>query len=105
MDGEGRNAWDPQAWRPTACGRGKEKDFSVAAAALDHSFPMPHSIKMGWSSPRPPLCFSLECDREILWGRRAAFGRDFFFFFATSHSSLPEDFELGPHGCWGSRLR
>lgn len=73
MDGEGRNAWDPQAWRPTACGRGKEKDFSVAAAALDHSFPMPHSITMEWFSQHPPLFFSLECEGGNTLGKESCF--------------------------------
>lgn len=55
MNGEGRGTRDPQTWRLTVHGGGKEKGFSAPAAALDHSFLVPHSITTGWLSQNPPL--------------------------------------------------
>lgn len=110
MNGEGRGTWDPQTWRLTVHGGGKEKDFSVPAAALDHSSLVPHSITTGWFSQNPPLSSHWNVRGgeyigagELLFLKKS---KNFclFFFWQSFHFSLPKDFDLGPHGCWGSRL-
>lgn len=49
-------------------------DFSVAAAAaVSHSFLVPHSITTGWWSQSIPPSSHWSVRGEMLWGRRAAF--------------------------------